>query len=58
MHLINLFMFRKETIVAAYEGASWAFPSEITLRTPGVHVHNQGFEIIRRMHFPPTLVSY
>ena len=56
MHLINLFMFRKKTIAAAYEGAGWAFPSKTTLRTPGVHVHNQGFEIIHCMHFSPTLV--
>ena len=56
MHLINLFMFRSETIATAYDGAGWAFPSETTLRTPGVHVHNQGFEIIRHMHFPPTHV--
>ena len=55
MHLTNLFMYRKETIATAYEGAGWAFPTE-TYRSP-LHVHHQGFEIIRRAHFPPTLVS-
>ena len=28
MHLINLFMYRSETIAAAYEGAGWAFPTK------------------------------
>ena len=56
MHLTNSFMYRSETIAAVYEGAGWAFPSETTATTPNVRVHNQGFEIIRRMHFPPTLV--
>ena len=56
MHLTYSFMYRKETIAAAYEGASWAFPSETTAHTSHVHVHNQGFEIIHCMHFPPTLV--
>ena len=57
MHLTNSFMYRKETIAAAYEGASWAFPTKTSRHTPPVRVHNQGFEIIRHMHFPPTLVS-
>ena len=56
LHLTNSFMYRTETIATAYEGAGWAFPSETTLRTPGVRVHNQGFEIIHCMHFPSTLV--
>ena len=56
MHLTNSFMYRKETIAAAYEGAGWVFPSKTTIRTPHIHVHNQGFEIIHRMHFPPTLI--
>ena len=49
-------MYRQETIAAAYKGAGWAFPSKTTARTPNVCVHNQGFEIIHCMHFPPTLV--
>ena len=49
-------MYRSETIAAAYKGTSWAFPSKTTLRTPGICVHNQGFEIICCMHFPSTLV--
>ena len=57
MHLINSFMYRKETIVAAYEGAGWAFPTETYRSTPPLRVHHQGFEIIRHVHFPPTLVS-
>ena len=56
MHLTNSFMYRKETIAAAYEGAGWAFPTETYRSTPPLHVHHQGFEIIRRTHFPPTLV--
>ena len=56
LHLTNSFMYRTETIATAYEEAGWAFPSETTLRTPGVRVHNQGFEIIHCMHFPSTLV--
>ena len=50
-------MYRKETIATAYKGAGWAFPTETYRHTPPVCVHNQGFEIIRRAHFPPTLVS-
>ena len=50
-------MYRKETIAAAYEGAGWAFPTETYRSTPPLRVHHQGFEIIRRVHFPPTLVS-
>ena len=57
MHLTNLFMYRKETIAAAYEGAGWAFSTETYRSTPSLRVHNQGFEIIRCAHFPPTLVS-
>ena len=56
MHLTNSFMYRQETIATAYEGAGWAFPSKTTARTPNICVHNQGFEIIRCMHFPSTLV--
>ena len=49
-------MYRKETIAAAYEGAGWAFPTETYCSTPPLRVHHQGFEIIHRAHFPPTLV--
>ena len=56
MHLTNSFMHRKETIAATYEGASWAFPTKTNIHTPPVRVHNQEFEIICRMHIPPTLV--
>ena len=55
MHLTNSFMYRKETIAAAYKGAGWAFPTETYHHTPPHCVHNQGFEIICRAHFPPTL---
>ena len=51
-------MYRKETITAAYEGAGWTFPTENYYFTPPPCVHHQGFEIIRRAHFPPTLVSF
>ena len=57
MHLTNSFMYRKETIAAAYEGAGWAFSTETYCSTPPLCVHNQGFEIICHAHFPPTLVS-
>ena len=57
MHLTNLFIYRKETIATAYEGAGWAFPTKTYRSTPPLCVHHQGFEIIRRVHFPPTLVS-
>ena len=36
---------------------SWAFPTQTYRHTPPLRVHNQGFEIIRHAHFPPTLVS-
>jgi 8-oxo-dGTP pyrophosphatase MutT (NUDIX family) len=54
--MINSFMYRQETIAAAYEGAGWAFPVETYRDTPHTRVHFQGFEILRHMHFPPTLV--
>ena len=57
MHLTNSFMYRKETITAAYEGAGWAFPTETCHHPPPLRVYHQGFEIIHRAHFPPTLVS-
>ena len=57
MHLTNSFMYRKETIAAAYKGADWAFPTKTYHHTPPVRVHHQGFEIIHCAHFPPTLVS-
>ena len=57
LHLTNSFMYRNETITAAYEGAGWAFPTETYCFSPPLRVHHQGFEIIRRAHFPPTLVS-
>jgi hypothetical protein len=49
-------MYRKETITAAYEGADWAFPVETYRNTPHTRVHFQGFEILRCMYFPPTLI--
>jgi hypothetical protein len=55
LQMINSFMYRKETITTAYEGAGWAFPVETYRDTPHARVHFQGFEILRRMHFPPTL---
>ena len=51
MHLTNSFMYRKETITAAYEGAGWTFPTENYCFTPPLRVHHQGFEIIRRALF-------
>ena len=33
------------------------FPTETYHSIPPLCVHHQGFEIIRRAHFPPTLVS-
>ena len=50
-------MYRNKTITAAYEGAGWAFPTETCHHTPPLGVYHQVFEIIRRAHFPPTLVS-
>ena len=50
-------MHRNKTITAAYEGAGWVFPTETYYFPPPPHVHHQGFEIIHRAHFPPTLVS-
>jgi hypothetical protein len=54
--MINSFMYRKETITIAYEGAGWAFPVETYRNTSHTYIHFQGFEILRRMHFPPTLI--
>ena len=47
-------MYHDESIVQAYEGASWAFPVETLEDTFMTRVHFQGFEILRRTHFPPN----
>ena len=46
MHLVNSFMYHDESIVEAYEGASWAFPVETLEDTFMTRVHFQGFEIL------------
>jgi hypothetical protein len=56
LQMINSFMYRKEMIAAANEGAGWAFPVETYRNSLHTHVHFQGFEIFHRMHCPPTLV--
>ena len=54
MHLVNSFMYHDESIAQAYEGAGRAFPVEMYEDTFMTRVHFQGFEILRRTHFPPT----
>ena len=54
MHLVNSFMYHDESITQAYEGASWAFPVETLEDTFMTCIHFQGFEILRRTHFPPN----
>ena len=45
-YLTNSYMFRNETISAAYEGAGWAFPTETYHRTPNIRVHHQGMRAV------------
>ena len=52
MHLVNSFMYHDESIVQVYEGAGWAFPVEMLEDTFMTRIHFQGFEILRRTHFP------
>ena len=42
MHLVNSFMYHDELITEAYEGASWAFPTETYDNTILTWVHFQG----------------
>ena len=50
--MVNGLSYSRETLAESYEGARWAFPSETLSSTPHIHVHNQGYEILKRVHFP------
>ena len=50
--MVNGLSYPRETLAESYEGAGWAFPSETLSSTPHIRVHNQGYEILKRVHFP------
>ena len=50
--MINRLFYSRETLAKSYEGAGWAFPSKTLSSMPHIHVHNQGYEILKRVHFP------
>ena len=52
---INSFIFRGESITSGYEAAGFAFPTEHYCQAPEIPVHFQGFEVLCRFHFPPTM---
>ena len=52
---INSFLFRGESIFSGYEAAGYAFPTEHYCQAPEIPVHFQGFEVLHRFHFPPTM---
>jgi len=52
---INSFMYRGESISSAYEAAGYAFMTEHYCQAPEIPVHFQGFEVLRRFHFPPSM---
>ena len=50
--MVNGLSYSRETLAESYEGAGWAFPSEILSSMPHICVHNQGYEILKCVHFP------
>ena len=49
--MVNGLSYPRETLAESYEGAGWAFPSETLSSMPHIRVHNQGYEILKRVHF-------
>ena len=49
---INGLSYPRETLAESYEGTGWAFSSETLSSTPHIHVHNQGYDILKHVHFP------
>ena len=50
--MVNRLSYSRESLAESYEGAGWAFPSKTLSSMPHIHVHNQGYEILKRVHFP------
>ena len=50
--MVNGLAYPRETLAESYEGARWAFSSETLSSTPHICVHNQGYEILKCVHFP------
>ena len=50
--MVNRLSYPRETLAESYEGAGWAFPSETLSSTPHICVHNQGYKILKCVHFP------
>jgi len=48
-------MYRGESISSAYEAAGYAFLTEHYCQASETPVHFQGFEVLRRFHFPPSM---
>ena len=50
--MVNGLSYPRKTLAESYEGAGWAFPSETLSSTPHICVHNQGYKILKHVHFP------
>ena len=50
--MVNGLSYSREILAESYEGARWAFPSETLSFMPHICVHNQGYEILKCVHFP------
>ena len=50
--MINGLSYPRETLAESYKGARWAFPSKTLSSMPHICVHNQGYEILKHVHFP------
>ena len=50
--MVNGLSYPRETLAESYEGTGWAFPSKTLSSMPHIHVHNKGYKILKRVHFP------
>ena len=49
--MVNRLSYPRETLAESYEGTGWAFSSKTLSSTPHICVHNQGYEILKCVHF-------
>ena len=55
--MVNELSYPRETLAESYEGTGWAFLSETLSSIPHIHVHNQGHEILKCVHFSQLYCS-
>ena len=50
--MVNRLSYSRETLAESYEGTGWAFQSETLSSMPHMCVRNQGYKILKHVHFP------